>query len=595
MSKVLVIDDICEPDHLGCAISSRHREWEALRENKRTEWNEIQSYIFATDTTKTSNSKLPWSNKTTTPKLCQIRDNLSANYMATLFPKRKWMKWVADGRADNDADKIKAIESYMEWVIDRNSFYDEAAKLVLDYIDYGNCFGVVDWVDNSKVIEDQGRKQVGYVGPMLRRISPSDIVFNPAAPSFESAPKIVRSLVSIGEVKEIIERETTDPQEREDAMELYKYMKKLRQDVTDHPGRTRTKDEIYQVAGFHNFKSYLESDTVEILTFYGDIYCQESDELLRNHVIKVVDRHKVLSKKPNSSIFGTAPIYHAGWRVRPDNLWAMGPLDNLVGMQYRIDHLENMKADVFDLIAYPMWKVKGYVEDFELGPMERIMVGDDGDVEMLAPPFQVLQADNQIAILEQKMEEMAGSPKEAMGFRTPGEKTMYEVQRLENAAARIFQNKVAHFERSVLENCLNAMLELSRRLMIKDEVRILDGETGTFTFQDIEAADIAGVGRIRPIAARNFAEKATQVQNLSNFYGSAAGADKDVLSHFSSVATAKMWESLLDLEPYGIVKPYIRITEQADAQRINQSNQEQVTMEAHTATGQGNDYDLDGM
>jgi hypothetical protein len=41
----------------------------------------------------------------------------------------------------------------------------------------------------------------------------------------------------------------------------------------------------------------------------------------------------------------------------------MGPLDNLVGMQYRIDHLENLKADVFDLIAFPPLKIKGYVED----------------------------------------------------------------------------------------------------------------------------------------------------------------------------------------------------------------------------------------
>lgn len=46
---------------------------------------------------------------------------------------------------------------------------------------------------------------------------------------------------------------------------------------------------------------------------------------------------------------GKTSIVHAGWRYRPDNLWAMGPLDNIVGMQYRIDHLENLKADAMDL------------------------------------------------------------------------------------------------------------------------------------------------------------------------------------------------------------------------------------------------------
>jgi len=116
----------------------------------------------------------------------------------------------------------------------------------------------------------------------------------------------------------------------------------------------------------------------------------------------------------------------------------MGPLDNLVGMQYRIDHLENMKADIWDLTRYPIFKIKGYVEDFDWSPGERIICGDDGDVDLVSPDVQVLNFNTEISILEAKMEEMAGAPKEAMGFRTPGEKTKYEVQRIENAASRIF-------------------------------------------------------------------------------------------------------------------------------------------------------------
>src|SRR6185503_20996216 len=94
----------------------------------------------------------------------------------------------------------------------------------------------------------------------------------------------------------------------------------------------------------------------------------EANEYYRNHIITVVDRHKILNLKPSPSFFGRPPIYHAGWRIRQDNLWAMGPLDNLVGMQYRIDHLENLKADLFDLTAFPPLKVTGYVEDFEWRP-----------------------------------------------------------------------------------------------------------------------------------------------------------------------------------------------------------------------------------
>jgi hypothetical protein len=152
-------------------------------------------------------------------------------------------------------------------------------------------------------------------------------------------------------------------------------------------------------------------------------------------------------------------MHHCGWRLRTDNLWAQGPLDQLVGMQYRIDHLENLKADVFDLIAYPVMVVYGNtVEEFEYEPGATIFVGDEGKVEFLRPDATALQADMQIAELMGRMEELAGAPKQAMGIRTPGEKTKYEVQTLENAAGRIFQSKVSWFERNILEPLLNGML-----------------------------------------------------------------------------------------------------------------------------------------
>ena len=120
----------------------------------------------------------------------------------------------------------------------------------------------------------------------------------------------------------------------------------------------------------------------------------------------------------------------------------MGPLDNLVGMQYRLDHLENLKADVFDLIAHHVLKIKGHVEDFDYGPGETIYVGDEGDVEFMRPDVTALNADMQIDRLEAKMEDMVGAPKQAMGIRTPGEKTKFEVQTLDNASSRIFQSKI---------------------------------------------------------------------------------------------------------------------------------------------------------
>jgi hypothetical protein len=584
VGRVFDIDSAITEDQLATRISYNYIQWEIYRQEKIKQWEELRRYVYATDTRTTTNSTLPWKNTTTVPKLCQIRDNLFSNYMASLFPKRKWLTWQADEEASAKKEKKEAITDYMKYVIDQDGFKKEMAKLVLDYIDYGNCFATVEWQDTTQVLKD--KTQVGYSGPSIKRISPLDIVMNPTGSDFVNTPKIIRTILTKGEVREILERFSIDEESKVKYDELWEYMKNLRTHASSFSTNTeKSKNDIYRVDGFTSYRAYLTSDYVELLTFYGDIYDDESEEFLRNQVIVVADRHKVIYKAPNPSFFGHPPIYHVGWRVRQDNLWAMGPLDNLVGMQYRIDHVENLKADVFDLLTFPVLKVKGFVEDFKWAPFERIYIGDDGDVEIVAPPFQVLQANSEIDVLEARMEEMAGSPKEAMGFRTPGEKTAYEVQRLENAASRIFSNKIAQFEEQLLERLLNAMLELARRNMTESTVRVFDDQMKIETFRQLTPDDITGNGRIRPIAARHFAEKAETVQNLNNFFMSAIGQDPDVKAHFSSIKLAEIFETLLDLQDYEAVQPYIRLSEQADAQRLAQAHQQQVMMEAQTPAG----------
>lgn len=83
--KTLDLTDVLTVDHLATKISDIYLKWDMLRSTKKSDWEEVRKYVFATDTTTTSNSKLPWKNKTTTPKLTQIRDNLAANYLPRCF------------------------------------------------------------------------------------------------------------------------------------------------------------------------------------------------------------------------------------------------------------------------------------------------------------------------------------------------------------------------------------------------------------------------------------------------------------------------------------------------------------------------------
>ena len=580
--KTLDLNDIISPDNVATSIANKYQEWDVLKQVRKSSWLEIQQYIYSTDTTTTSNSKLPWKNKTTLPKLCQIRDNLYANYVASLFPKSDMFEWQGDTMDDQTKEKADILESLSEYIVTQPANREVLYKVILDYIDYGNAFAMTEWCDNS-VIKTDGITS-GYIGPKFVRISPMDIVFNPIAASFEDTPKIIRSILTIGELKKQIEQNSYGDDQAE-VQKAFDYLKGIRSAVSQFTTTSTEKNTMYQIDGFTSFDIYLGSNYVELLTFYGDYYDIIGDKYYPNHVITVADRHKVLGIRENPSMTGTK-IHHIGWRPRQDNVWAMGPLENLVGMQYRIDHLENLKADVFDLIAAPPLMCRGLTEDFEWGPFSRIYVDADGDIKSLAPDSQALNADTQIALLEQKMEEYAGSPKEAAGFRTPGEKTAYEVQRLENAANRIFYSKTKQFEELFEEPLMNDAIEMLRRKLDSRIVtRLFDDETNATMFLNISNSDLAGTGRIKPVAARNFADKAEKVQNITNFFASVLGQDQEIKAHFSTIGIARMFEELLDIEPYEIVRPYVRLTEQQEAQNLMNAGNENIAAQASMPAG----------
>ena len=568
------LEHLLNPDTLAVEIANRWVEWSNLREKWVEEKRELRNYLYATDTKTTGNAALPWSNSTTTPKLTQIMDNLHANYFATLFPQQKWMKFEPADSKSNKKTKIETIQAYMENKVRQSDFVNTASNLLYDWIQYGNCFATVAY-ENTYTEKKDGSISVSYEGPRLVRVSPYDIVFNPTASEFYKTPKIIKSILTLGEVKRMIDK---DPSKR--------HWQAIIDKMIYSRAAIRSGDSAYNKAdgfiadGFTSIQQYYESDYVEVLTFYGDIYDYNENKLHSDRIISVVDRAYVLDNEENPSWLGHAPIFTAGWRPRPDNLYAMGPLDNLVGMQYRIDHLENLKADVFDQIAYPVMKIRGDVEDFDFAPGTRIYLGEEGDVGYLQPDATALQADLQIQLLENKMEEMAGAPRQAMGIRTPGEKTAFEVQSLQNSASRIFEHKTAHFERTFLEPILNAMLECGRRNMsTTNSLSMVDPNTGNTFFREISKEDIIGSGKISAIGARHFAERARRVQNLSQLYQLKL-ADPTVSTHLSGKEFARiMAEELGEPRLFG---DNIMVTEQLETQQAVQeaemANQEELMM-----------------
>ena len=584
-------------DPMAEDITNVYLEWNGARINAKDRWKETTEYVYATSTRETQNADTGgmledangWSHSTHVPKITQIADNLSANYMSAIYPHDDFFKYMGE---DQDAVKKEVrdkVEGYLKTKHRHNGFRNVLQRLVDDYILYGNAFAMVHYEQES-VEHDLEVSKEGYVGPVISRVSPYDIVFNPLARDFDHSPKIIRTLKSMGEIARDIE----DRPELGYEKEIFENMKIARTNMMTVNTEDFDKHSQLQFDGFSSPSIYFKSGMVEVMEFYGDMYDLTNGIFLKNHVITIVDRRWVIRKEPLQTWSGRPHIFHVGWRGRPDNLWAMGPLDNLIGMQYMVNHLENARADAFDQMLAPTRVIVGDVEESGVeagvpGGEYRIPAGE-GSVTNLLPDTTVLSADLQIDRKFAQMEEFAGSPKQEAGVRTPGEKTATEVDLLSRAASRIFQAKITQLE-EMAEQLLNAELEVSKQyLNVKDTIAVI-GEDGTKMFIDITKEDLKSNGNLIPIGARHFSR---QQQLTANFQimQQVLLQDPMMLQHFSSLKLATMVEELMDMRNVDAVMPYVRVGEEAELAKLQNAASTQIEIEDQIDIGEGDEEEV---
>jgi len=442
---------------------------------------------------------------------------------------------------------------------------------------------MVGYEDESTNEEDFSQAdRLNYSGPRVHRISPFDIVFNPLATSFENSPKIIRSLKTMGEIARDIEDKPELGYERV----ILDRMSEVRARIRHANVEDFDKTVQMQFDGYGTASQYFTSGFVEVLEFYGDIYDIETRQFLKNYVVTVVDRTWVIRAQPLDTWSGRPNIFHAGWRFRQDNLWAMSPLANLVGMQYLVNHLENARADAFDQMLAPTRVLVGDVEEDGVeagvpGGTYSIPSGD-GSVSNLLPDTTVLTADIQIDRKMEQMEEFAGAPKQTLGIKAPGEQTATEANILNTASSRIFQNKLTTFEETFLDQILNAELEVARRNLNATDVVKVVGDDGIVDFIDISKNDLLANGKLVPIGARHFSRQLQLTSNLS-LLSQALQADPMMQQHFPSLKMAELYQELLDFDKMELVVPYGRVAESAELARTSDAAAQQVESESQVS------------
>ena len=559
---------------LAAEIAGYWHEWDSARSSQLDMWSEIDGYIHATDTSSLEGGEF-FDHKTFIPVISEIHEDLIAIIFSTVFPHEDWLGWKGFDAKAIATEKRRKLTSLIKQVHSLNGFSSTFRKVIDDLVRYGNCFTKVAYVNETQQEEDETTS--GYIGPKVTRISPYDIVFNPTLQEFDKAPKIIKSLISTGEFKEFVDSLGEESALTEE--QLQGLLSRRAGGALDNSDRY--KETQYIAAGYGSIDEYYNSGMIELMWFYGDIFDTETFEVHKGRCVVCVDGNTVVyeSYQPKSTIF------KGSWKPRPDNLWSQGPLDNLVGINYMINHRENSKNDSIDHFATPDRAYVGDVEEIydEVTGQTKYIMPEGGSVQDITPDATVLTYDNQIQMHMEMARRAARIPQQLTGFRTSGEKTAFEVQNLNDGAFRGFINKAMQFEEDVVEKVVTAEIRVAKENFSTVISVLEEDEEGIISVLEVTEEDLSSNGKLVPFGARRFSRNLQQLAGLQNL---TQGPLYQILGkHFNTYDLARVWESLNGFENYEVIKKFAAIDEAMEEQEATMLAQQEMekTMSQPTA------------
>lgn len=548
-------------------MQSGRASWEA-------EVRECKLFIDATDTKTTTNSKLPFKNSTTVNKIAQLYNNITTSYMEHIMPNTDWVHWQGMNEDAVAVEKRTAIESYVKGKVEAMQLEAVIERLVGDFTDSGVCVAHTRHVKEMSVTVE-GQVVPHYTGTVAERLDPQDVFWDVTASSLGKARKCVRKLYTMGSLRAEIEDSTKPLMTMEQFAQLREDRRTVREAIEGGYQGRRKFDSLGK-QGFGTMINYINEGIVEVLRFFGDFYDEQNDQLFRNHEIVIIDRKMIGRRESLDTWNGSQNLHISVYEFRKDSLAPIGPLSRVVGLQYKLDKRENFKEDLHDrFVVSPLIKTGDVREKGTRGgPDSEFQVEEGGSVGYLNPPTEVLRGDDQLQTTLFLMEDLTHAPKESIGQRTPGEKTAFEVQLLDQGQNKVFRRKVKKFEREMVTPILNDVLEQGRKhLDAVDMVKTFNSELGTTKFLEVTAQDLNGNGTLVARGATLFAEQANALQTLNAVLGSPAASL--IAPNMSRKNLTRAIETLGNLDKFDLFTFGIGIQEDQELQRLLAKSQDQ--------------------
>jgi hypothetical protein len=193
-------------------------------------------------------------------------------------------------------------------------------------------------------------------------------------------------------------------------------------------------------------------------------------------------------------------------------------------------------------------------------------------VRDITPDGSVLSFNAEVDTLTLRARSAARLPLQLAGFRTPGEKTAFEVQSLNEGAFRGFINKAEQFEIELLEPMVRDEIQVGRdNLASALQVATSDDEGFTMMLE-ITEQDLKSNGVLVPYGARRFKRELQQMNMLYQLSNSQLGAM--IAPHISTFNLAKLVERLGGFDKFEFIDKFASIDEQLEAQKLQATAEE---------------------
>lgn len=554
MTRPVNIVDYSDKKLVATTIADMWDQYNMARVKAMELWKEVDLYRFATDT-----KSLPGGNNFDhamhTPATHMIDEKLGSILNATAFPHEDWLGWKPLDLEATAVAKEKKVLAYLKKIHAVTKFTRVGKKSLDDLKAYGNTFLQTIFVNET--VEENGEIHAGYIGPRTYRISPYDIVFDATAPDFDSSFKIVRKRMTVGEFAEFAEAYS----DLVDEKTVERVLRRRSGSAEGANSNDYFKEGQFIAQGYDSITSYYRSGYVELLFFYGSWFDEKTLKVVPNRCTVVADYNcTVMDMYKRES-----RIRKGSWKERPDNLWAQSPLEPIIGLNYMINHRENAKNDAIDRMIYPDHVYVGepeIIHDDATGRRE-IWAPLNGDARDITPDASTLSYDGQIDRIEQTIMEATGLPSDILGFRSPGEKTAFEVQNLTEGAFRGFIDHVAQWEQDCLEKVVADQIAIASENFVSVEKVLVEDEDGFAEELEVTEDDLKSKGTLVPMGARRFSRMLQQLAGIQSMSQTAPLYQQ----HVDSFNLAKAIEKLSGLDDFEIIRRFAAVQEQGEMQK----------------------------